>query len=124
VPEVQSARRFELLDASGRVRAVLGDLSPSTSSDWFPGISLLDEEGHERLSLMLTASGPLLSFAEGGNVALELGLHDLAFPETTNAGPFVVLCDHRGRARWAVRIDADGNPVIVPGGGDEPEDEE
>jgi hypothetical protein len=120
VPEVQSARRIELVDASGRVRAVLGNLSDSASA-WFPGLALLDEDGHERLSLMLGATGPLLSFAEAGNVAVELGVHDRANPETLTPGPFLVLCDRTGAVRWSIHIDPDGHPSIV--GDDETEDE-
>jgi hypothetical protein len=112
VPEVLSARRFEVVDTEGRVRAVVGNLSGS-SSEWYPGVALLDEDGHERVSLMLGASGPLLTFAEAGNVALELGVFDEADPESVAPGPCVVVCDRSGTARWSVRLDADGHAVVT-----------
>jgi hypothetical protein len=124
VPEALSARRFELVDASGRVRAVLGNLSDSLSV-WAPGIALLDEEGHERLSLMLGSTGPLLSFADAGVTALELGVLDrtptvaaddsgpVDEESTVAPGPFVVLCDPSGTPRWSVRIGPDGHVAVI-----------
>src|SRR5688572_30612052 len=104
IPQVLSARRFELVDGVGRVRAVLGNLAGS-GAEWNPGIALLDEDGHERVSLLLTDAGPILSFAEGGNVVFEQGVFDREHP---GAGPFLVLCDRAGQPSWGVRLDPEG----------------
>lgn len=113
IPEVLSAGRFELVDASGRVRAVVGNLA-GVGTEWSPGVALYDAEGHERVSLLLTDAGPVLSFAEGGNVVFEQGVFDRDHP---GAGPFLVLCDRDGQPGWGVRLDPDGRPTFVPDDG-------
>ena len=112
VADLVVARRFAVVDALGRVRAVIGDLK-GAAEGYFPGVALLDEGGHERLSLVLTDIGPLVSFAEQGNVVLELGVAERGNPEVRLPGPFVLLCEPGGEARWGVRVDDEGDVEII-----------
>jgi hypothetical protein len=106
------ARRFAVVDPLGRVRVVMGDLR-GNADGYFPGVALLDEGGHERVSLVLTDIGPLVSFAAEGNVVLELGVADRGNPEVRLPGPFVLLCEPGGEARWGVRVDDEGDVEII-----------
>lgn len=101
-----------MLDPDGRVRVVMGDLK-GAAEGYFPGVALLDEGGHERVSLVLTDIGPLVSFAEQGNVVLELGVAERGNPEVRLPGPFVLLCEPGGEARWGVRVDDEGDVEII-----------
>lgn len=109
--DVVVARRFAVVDPLGRVRVVMGDLK-GNAEGYYPGVALLDEGGHERVSLVLTDIGPLLSFAAEGNVVLELGVADRGNPEVRLPGPFVLLCDPGGEVRWGVRVDGDDVELI------------
>lgn len=106
------ARRFAVVDPLGRVRVVMGDLK-GAAEGCFPGVALLDEGGQERVSLVLTDIGPLVSFAEEGNVVLELGVADQGNPEVRVPGPFVLLCEPGGEARWGVRVDDEGDVELI-----------
>jgi hypothetical protein len=105
------ARRFAVVDPLGRARVVMGDLK-GAAEGYFPGVALLDEGGHERVSLVLTDIGPLVSFAAKGNVVLELGVADRGNPEVRLPGPFVLLCEPGGEVRWSVRVDGDDIELI------------
>jgi hypothetical protein len=105
------ARRFAVVDPLGRVRVVMGDLR-GNADGYFPGVALLDEGGHERVSLVLTDIGPLVSFVAEGNVVLELGVADRGNPEVRLPGPFVLLCEPGGEVRWGVRVDRDDVELI------------
>ncbi|MDQ1437701.1 MAG: hypothetical protein QOK43_1330 [Acidimicrobiaceae bacterium] len=117
VPEVLAAGRFELVDPAGRVRAVVGDLATS-AGEWWPGVALVDEAGSERVQLVLTDLGPLVSFAEEGNVVLEAGVADRRSPEARLPGPFAVMCEPGGEAVCGLRVDGDGQVALI-----EPDDE-
>jgi hypothetical protein len=106
------ARRFAVVDPLGRVRVVMGDLK-GNAEGYFPGVALVDEGGHERVSLVLTDIGPLVSFAAEGNVVLELGVADRGNPEVRLPGPFVLLCEPGGEARWGVRVDDEGDVEMI-----------
>lgn len=54
---------------------VIGNLWPS-DHDWHPGIAIYDEQGSERVCLMLGDAGPVLSHAEFGDTLLEMGITD------------------------------------------------
>jgi len=112
VADLVVARRFAVVDPLGRVRVVMGDLK-GNAEGYFPGVALLDEGGHERVALVLTDTGPLVSFAEGGNVALELGVGDRSNPEVRVPGPFVLLCEPTGQARWGVWVDDLGDVELI-----------
>lgn len=112
VADLVMARRFAVVDPLGRVRVVMGDLR-GKASGYFPGVALLDEGGQERLSLVLTNVGPLVSFAAEENVVLELGVGDRTNPEVRIPGPFVLLCEPGGEARWGVRVDEEGDVEII-----------
>ncbi|HVE45128.1 MAG TPA: hypothetical protein VNA57_00070 [Acidimicrobiales bacterium] len=101
---VVRARRFEVTDRRGRVRAVLGDLSPASEDLCFPGLSLHTAEGTERLFLVLTAQGPTLNFALEGNDALVLGVDDPG-TEAVRPGPYLALLDREGQVAAGWRIE-------------------
>jgi hypothetical protein len=105
------ARRFAVVDPLGRVRVVMGDLK-GNADGYFPRVALLDEGGHERVSLVLTDIGRLVSFAAEGNVVLELGVADRGNPEVRVAGPFVLLCEPGGEIRRGVRVLGDDVELI------------
>ena len=85
--ELVRARRFELVDEVGRVRAVLGDLSHDADE---PGLVLRARDGSERVALFLADVGPKLALAMDGNQALELGVDDVG-TEALEPGPYVKL---------------------------------
>lgn len=59
------ARRFELVDKDGRVRAVLGDVG--APDGYTPGLDLLDRLGNSRTTYALFRHGATLDFVVGGN---------------------------------------------------------
>lgn len=122
IPAVMAAGRVEVVDEEGRVRAVMGDLSGSAPG-WYPGVALLDEYGIHRVWLLLSETGPTLSFGEEGNVVLELGVADRGDPQTQTPGPYVLLCERHGQAMWAVRVAAGGEVVVIDQRHGEPEDD-
>jgi hypothetical protein len=72
VPEVVKAKRFELVDSEGKVRAAL-----ALHEDGSPGLCLCDEEGRVRATLLLDRHGlprlSVLSTAGHVNAALAFG---------------------------------------------------
>jgi hypothetical protein len=72
VAEVIRAKRFELVDSDGSVRATLALHEGGT-----PGLGLFDNDGHERATLSLDQEGAprLTLWSKAGNVfgSLEFG---------------------------------------------------
>ena len=101
---VATFRRLELVDARGRTRIVLGDLGPGAGT----GIALLDDDGRRRLIASLDEGGPVLVFDQGGNIRLEVGVHD-AVPDAVHVGPYAMLNDGDGRPALAVFVGANGS---------------
>lgn len=62
--------------------------------------------------MVLTDIGPLVSFADEGNVVLELGVADRENPEVRLPGPFVLLCEPGGEVRWGVGVDGEDVELI------------
>jgi hypothetical protein len=106
-PEAVEAPGFTVTDPSGRVRMFIGDLS-SPEDEWRPGVAIYDEEGTERVSLLLGDAGPLLSYAdEDGDTKLEVGVVDRS-TEGTMPGPFLVAVGPNGETAWSVRVNEEG----------------
>lgn len=117
-PELVMGKQFQLLDHKGRVRAVLGDASGG-AEEWFPGLSLFDEEGRLRATVVASPQGTALSFFARGNVVAEVGVGES--PVAVSPGPYLVLCDADGGTAWQVRVNRDGEvnigqPDEGPGG--------
>lgn len=104
---VVTAHRFELVDPTGRTRAVLGDTAVPGDDRWTPGLSLFDDDGTVRMCVELTDTGPAISILRGGNIVAQLGVID-APAAPVGPGPYVVLCHHDGAPAWSIRVDDDG----------------
>ena len=91
VAEVMRARRFELVDAEGRVRGAL-DLDDGGN----PRVCLCDKEGNVRAGLRLDSDGMphLCSLAASGSTTADLG-----FGTSWRAG--LVLRDYTGQVLWS-----------------------
>ena len=104
--EVVEAAGFLVRDARGRKRVFLGDLIGG-DSEYHPGVAIYDEDGSERVALLLGDAGPVLSYAVAGDTRLEVGVIDRG-GEGTEPGPFVTAMDRDGRVAWSVRVGDDG----------------
>lgn len=105
-PEVVEAPGFMVRDPQGRTRVFIGDLS-GTDDAWRPGVAIYDEQGTERVSLLLGSEGPVLSYAEGGDTCLEIGVVD-RHGEGTVPGPYLVALGEGGETAWTVRVNGMG----------------
>jgi len=102
VPDVVRARRFEVVDAAGKPRAVL-----RVYSDGSPGLAFSDAAGKARAVLGVFSDGsPGLSFSDAaGKARAVLGvLHD--------GGPSLAFRDAAGKVRAAMHMTEDGNPSL------------
>lgn len=103
--EVVRARRIELVDAQGTVRAVVGDLEePDVGGEGTFGFGVLDAASRLRVWLALGPSGPVLVFDQDGNVALELGISDPA-DDLRHPGAHFFLASAEGEPRIGWRIE-------------------
>ncbi len=91
--EVTRARRFELVDSEGRVRATLG-----LDEEGSPAVCLCDEEGNVRGGLCITSEGVpqlrMMTAAGGLRAALGFG---------TSWRPGLVLTDRHGVVIWSAQ---------------------
>jgi hypothetical protein len=112
IPGVLRARRFELVDDDGSVRAVLGT-HPHPDPDAPPvyGLSLLDRDGRQRVWLELSDTGPALAFDRGGNQLIEVGVNDPG-TECEPGGAYLHLNGPNGAPAWSWRVDADGETSL------------
>lgn len=112
VPDVLQAKRFELVDGDGAVRAILGRLPGP--EDWpVVGLAVLDGEGRARVWLALQPTGPNLTFDRGGNTGLDMGVDDDT-PDTLRVGPYLYLAGPDGAPAAGWRVDDDGSaPATV-----------
>ncbi|MGH3369596.1 MAG: hypothetical protein ACRDPR_06315 [Nocardioidaceae bacterium] len=111
IPDVLRARRFELVDGDGAVRAVLGRLPGP--DDWpVLGLAVLDGEGRARAWLALDPTGPGLVFDNGGNAGLDMGVDD-AVADDLRVGPYLYLAGPDGAPVVGWRVDEDGSVVTV-----------
>lgn len=103
---VVKAAGFAVTDPRGRTRVLIGDVTPP-GDDWRPGVAIYDEDGSERVSLLLGDAGPVLSYAAGGDTRLELGVIDRN-TEGSPPGPYLLAVDPDGEEAWSVRVSDDG----------------
>ncbi len=97
---------FLVRDARGRKRVFLGDLVGG-NDEYRPGVAIYDEDGSERVALLLGDAGPALSYAVAGDTRLEVGVIDRG-GEGTEPGPFITALDADGQVAWTVRMGDDG----------------
>jgi hypothetical protein len=104
--EVATARRFELIDEAGRVRAVLGDAG--RGGPFAPGLWFLAEDGGVGVVLSVEAVGASLSFTHAGNTVVVIGVLDPGSAEVALPGAYLVLCRADGEPVLSWRVSADG----------------
>ncbi len=101
-PDVVRAQRFELVDAEGRVRALL-----AMSLDGRPGLAFLDEKGEGRAGLVLGTDGPTLElWDKKGKLRARLAVHP-------DLGPALTLHDEQGVMRAGLLAGTDGRPGLA-----------
>lgn len=114
---VVRAERFELVDRTGRVLAVLGSLGGGEENGGgvgggeVVGLELRDASGSARAWLAFEEGwGAQLCLAEQGN---QVVLVDLVEPgvDAASPGPAVRLCDPNGVPVLEWRVDGDGQAV-------------
>ena len=105
------ASRFEVVDPTGTVRAVLGQVGSGPGTGEIYGLSLLDAAGAERVALTLDAHGPTLVFLDQGNVALQLGVDDPALPGD-HEGAFLTIAAADGRPLLRLWVAAGGRLCV------------
>jgi hypothetical protein len=98
--EVVSGERFELVDASGNVLAVLG---PERNGS--PGLTLFGAEGTPNLRLAVNPAGGANIFMLDGEEKARVNL--LVTPE---GQPFLHLLDSNERGRAGFGLSVDGDP--------------
>ncbi len=93
VADVVRAKRFELVDSGGTVRATL-----AFEQDGNPAVSLCDREGNVRAELCITSQGvpELRMRTESGGVRAAVGFG-------TSWTPGFVLTDRDGVVLWSAR---------------------
>lgn len=107
------ARRVEVVDDEGRLRAVLGEVArPAQQAPSF-GLVLYDEHGRARLWAAVEDTGPVLVLDQDGNVGVEVGVHD-PNDDTDHVGAYIVLNDADGTPAAGWRVEADGTVVPYP----------
>lgn len=101
-PQVVRSTRFELIDASGRVRGALA-LDGSGS----PRLSLADASGRSRIEMFVLASGVpgLVLYDEGG-------VGRISFVTDAQGAPALVLSDALGKSGAMLHVDQSGAPSL------------
>ncbi len=103
--EAIRARRVELVDEHGVVRAVVGDLTDDdVGGPGTFGFGVLGTDGRMRVWLALDPSGPVLVFDQAGNVALQLGVSDPG-TDLKHPGAHFFLASAEGEPRIGWRIE-------------------
>ena len=106
--EFVRARRFELVDDAGQVRAVLGNLAHDSHAAYWPSLTLRNAHGRDRVWLAVHDFGPQLAFDLGGNTVAILQVDD---PQAGSSEPGVHLtvCDADGAPvfGWHVSLEGD-----------------
>lgn len=94
--------RFEVVDATGAVRAVLGVLG-----DGAVGLAVLGRDGDERLRLAVDEESAALTVTAGGNVVFETGWLE-ATGDVLRRGGYAFLADAGGTPVLGWRVDQGG----------------
>lgn len=111
VTPVVRAQRFEVVDKSGQVRALLTSLD-----DGRPTLALMDQKGEFRAWLFLREDGsPNLVLADKGVLVLSDGKGEFrsVLRLDQEGSPSLGLSDKAGTFRSVLRLAADGSPVLV-----------
>lgn len=95
VPDVTQTRRLEVLDSSGKLRAIVD------VSDEGPAVALLDEKGNARATLSLSGDVPGLQLLD------EKGTRRAWF-DVSALGPEFLLSDEKGNKRTTLDVLGDG----------------
>jgi hypothetical protein len=111
--DVVRARRFEVVDANGVVRVVLGDLAHSRGGVF--GIALLGSQGQPRVWIEVDGRGPALVFDQGGNDVVELGVDD-PVADALHVGAYLHLSGPDGRPAVSWRVEEDGSVTMRTAG--------
>lgn len=112
--QVLRARRLEIIDAHGQVRAIVGDLAtPQAEGDDF-GLALLDHQGARRASVSLTPHGPVIALDHAGNTVAEIGVTD-GGGDAIGTGAYVVLSAQTGALAIGWWVEEDGSVTIRTG---------
>lgn len=106
--DVVRARRFELVDDSGQVRAVLGNLAHNSHAAYWPSLTLRNAHGRDRVWLAVHEFGPQLAFDLGGNTVAVLEVHDPQ-PESSAPGVSLTLCDANGAPLFGWDVNGEGD---------------
>lgn len=101
------ARRFEVLDTRGRIRAALGPLDDGSDAEDVIGLELRDHDERPRATLGVSTDGPWLVFELDGNLLVHLGINDPA-RDAVDPGAFLYLSDRLGRPMIGWRITDSG----------------
>ncbi|HZQ29361.1 MAG TPA: hypothetical protein VFA94_16820 [Acidimicrobiales bacterium] len=112
---VVRATRFELVDADGHVRAVLGDLGSPDPELAVVGFAMVDVDGRQRVWIALDATGPNMVFDLGGNAVLTFGVNDPA-PDALHVGAYLHVSNASGTNVLGWRIEDDGSVSMRLGG--------
>jgi len=110
------ARRLEVVDADGVVRAVVGDLATPPRGGVF-GIALLGSQGQPRVWMEVDGQGPALVFDQGGNDVVELGVDDPG-ADALHVGAYLHLSRPDGRPALGWRVEEDGSVTMRTGAPD------
>ncbi|HZQ29115.1 MAG TPA: hypothetical protein VFA94_15565 [Acidimicrobiales bacterium] len=100
--EVVRARRFELVDARGDVRAVLG-VADGESEASLASLTLIDSAGYPRVVLATVDETASLSFWDSGNTAASLGVGEEGYAS---------LVLYRDNGEPMARIDNQDYPMV------------
>ncbi|HUP68625.1 MAG TPA: hypothetical protein VM142_02300 [Acidimicrobiales bacterium] len=109
--QVVRTQRLEIVDAEGRLRAVVGDLAPAQSDSPDFGIALLDEHGARRAWLSLGPHGPMVGLDHSGNTVAEMGVTDPG-GDALGTGAYLVLSDNTGGLAIGWWVEEDGSVTI------------
>lgn len=109
--QVVRGRRLEIIDAEGRVRAVVGDLAPVEADAPDFGLALLDAQGARRAWVSLGPHGPAVGLDHSGNSVAEMGVTD-AGGDALGTGAYLVLSDATGGLAIGWWVEEDGSVTI------------
>lgn len=104
--DVVRARRVEIVDEAGRVRAVLGEIEGGHVDPPTIGLGLYTEAGERRASIAMDESGAWVVLELAGNALVQLGVNEVesdAFD--TRAFIHLSAADGSPLVRWRVADD-------------------
>lgn len=106
-PAVVRAERFELVDGTGNVLAVLGPLDTPDPTTPVHGLALFNADGRPRIWLGLDNNGPALVIDLLGNNAISLGAN-VPVPDALHVGAYLRVTDLDGTPVYGWQVEEDG----------------